>query len=84
MKYDFDGSCKPGEGYAGQSTFSVGIFPILPKASGKGTKRGAVVVRVKGLCSDPGSVYERAREICKALEEGKYQGPKNVSVIKRK
>ena len=82
MKYDFDGSCKPGKGYAGQSTFSVGIFPILPKASGKGTKRGAVVVRVKGLCSDPTPVYEKAREICQVLEKGEYQGPKNVSVVK--
>ena len=83
MIYDFDGKCKPrGKDYAGQYSFSVGIFPILPKASGKGTKRGKVVVRVKGLCSDPDTVYNKAKEICRALEEGKYQGPKNVSVIK--
>ena len=63
---------------SGMRTFSVGIYPILPKASGEGTKRGKVRVRVSGLVADQEAVFARAREIAAQLEAGKYVGPKNV------
>jgi hypothetical protein len=44
-------------------TFSLGIFQWLPKAGGKGLKRGKVVQRVKGQTSEPEPAYERARAI---------------------
>jgi hypothetical protein len=82
--HDFDGACRPGgpgEFVIGfQKTFSVGVFEVIPKASGKGTKRGATKVRVKGLVSNPNAVYEKAREIAALLDAGKYDGPRTVTV----
>lgn len=82
--HGFDGSCRPNElgmaSWSSQQTFSVGIFPILPKASGKGTKRGAVKVRVKGYVGNPDAVYDKAREIMDLLNAGEYTGPKTVKV----
>ena len=82
--FGFHGSCAPG--MPGRSTswrtFSVGIFPIIPKASGKGTKRGAVVVRVSGPTDAKGvaAVEAKAREIIAALSAGTYAGPKRVTI----
>lgn len=80
--HGFDGSCRPGPNgelqCCGQTTFSVGIFQILPKANGKGTKRGPVKVRVKGNVSNPEAVLSRARAIVDQLDAGTYSGPKNV------
>ena len=81
--HGFDGSCCPGRSgvlWANQITFSLGVFEILPKASGKGTKRGPVKVRVYGFVSDPDSVYAKAREIVDLLDRGEYTGPKTVRV----
>lgn len=82
--HGFDGNCRPsgfGKFHSGsQLTFSVGIFQILPKANGQGTKRGPVKVRVKGYTIDPEAVYTKAREIVDLLDAGKYNGPRNVSV----
>jgi len=82
MKYEFSGSCDPAKyrNHSSMATFSVGCFPILMKASGKGTKRGKVEVRVTGFVSDPDGVYAAAREVCAKLEAGTYAGPKNVRV----
>ena len=71
-KYDFSGSCNPIK-LSDRSVwtpvfFSVGIFQWLPKASGKGLKKSAVVYRVRGLTSDPLPVYDRAKEICDLLD----------------
>lgn len=83
-KHGFDGDCAPGA--AGvlknsvQETFSVGIFEWVPKSSGKGCKRGAVKVRVKGPFGDPEKVYAKARTIAGELDAGSYAGPKNVTV----
>ena len=84
LKHDYSGSCAPQ--YAGQqvltmqNTFSVGIFQWLPKASGKGLKKSAVIVRVKGYISEPEKVYQKAKEICLQLDNGLYKGKKSVSV----
>lgn len=82
--HGFDGNCRPGgpgEFCSSQETFSVGIFQILPKSSGKGTKRGPVKVRVRGYVSHPGYVYSKAREIVDQLDAGTYSGPKTVRVL---
>lgn len=85
ISYGFDGACRPGGPgefkYGPQETFSIGIFKILPKASGRGTKRGPVEIRIKGLMSDPEAVYEKAHEIVDLLNKGKYTGPKTVKVF---
>ncbi len=47
---------------------------------GKGCKRGAVKVRVKGPVNDPEQVYAKARTIVGELDAGTYTGPKPVTV----
>ncbi len=85
-RHDFSGACAPGPqqdkwAEAGLfRTFSVGIFEALPRASGNGTKRGPVKVRVIGSMSDPEAVFARARLICAQLDAGTYSGPKSVTV----
>jgi|GEM_PF-6215057 len=73
--WDFDGACVPvlADGSVRRSfttfeTFSVGIFQWIPRASGKGLKRGKVKERISGLVSDPEAVYRRARERCASLQ----------------
>jgi len=82
--HEFDGACVPDSNlvprFRGQTTFSVGIYPVIPRANGKGTKRGKVVVRVYGLCERPDPVYTMARAIVRALDAGTYDGPKTVRV----
>lgn len=84
-KHDFEGSCAPGTDgvlkHSTQETFSLGIFQWVPKNSGKGCKRGAVKVRVKGPFHKPTDVYAKAGEIVAALDAGTYSGPKNVTVF---
>ena len=83
LKHEFSGSWRPdkfGVARHGARTFSVGIYQPVPKASGIGTKKTAVKVRVSGSVHDHELVYEKAREICLLLDEGKYTGPKNVKV----
>lgn len=84
-KHAFEGGCAPGSDgmlkYSIQETFSLGIFQWVPKSSGKGCKRSAVKVRVKGAVDKPSAVYSKAGEIVAALDAGTYTGPKNVSVI---
>ena len=81
-KHDFTGACAPSHAFASRSwiTFSVGVFQWLPKASGKGLKRGPVKVRVAGLVSDPEAVNAKAREIAAQLDAGTYSGPRRVDV----
>ena len=71
-RHDFFGSCSPGRDiYPGQTTFSVGIFKWIAKASGVGLKKSAVIHRVKGSVSYPEKVYGKADEICDMLDKGK-------------
>lgn len=85
--HDFEGGCAPGAAnvlaYASQETFSVGIFEWISNSSGKGCKRSAVKVRVKGAFSNPEAVYAKAREIVSLLDKGVYAGPKNVTVTEK-
>ena len=63
-EWDFDGACDPAKGYmpAGQQTFTLGIFQWIPKAGGRGLKRGKVVERVRGSVYDAEAVREKARD----------------------
>lgn len=50
------------------STFSVGVYQWVPKASGKGLKKSKTI-RVVGYVAEPERVYERAEELCRQLNE---------------
>ena len=66
-QWDFAGSYAPGSDHPmsrSQKTFSVGVFQWQYKSGGRGLKRGPVVKRFKGLCSDPQSVFEAAQAEC--------------------
>lgn len=80
MKHGYDGQCSPrNTQYQWRhDTFSLGIFPLIPRKTKVGYKRGAVIVRVKGWTSDPDAVYEKAQKIVELLDAGKYAGPKFV------
>jgi len=67
-EYDWDGACKPGGMQCFGNTFSVGVFQWLPKASGKGLKRGKVIKRIKGYTAKPDDVYKQADQLCKELD----------------
>ena len=77
--HDFDGSCAPVKGGVEWGTFSVGIFQWIPKSSGKGLKRSAVKYRIRGRVSNAGSVYSRARTVCKKFDDGWF--PKSKSEV---
>lgn len=64
--WDFDGSCVPDphRPYAGQQTFSLGCFQWVRKARGRGLKRGKVMWRAKGLCSEREKVFAAAQAYC--------------------
>ena len=83
-KHGFYGSCAPGTAgvlhYSAQETFSVGVFQWESKNNGRGCKRRAVKVRVKGPFGNPSAVYAKANQIVAALDAGTYVGPKNVTV----
>ena len=80
--HGFDGSCAPTapKGWEGQIGFSVGVFEWLPKSGGKGLKRSAVKIRVKGFVRDAEKVYARARELCLALDAGQPIKQKSFTV----
>lgn len=79
--HGFAGHCSPyNEKYTWRhDTFSLGIFPMVPRKGG-GYKRGAVIVRVKGWTENPEQVYDKAREVVDALDKGIYKGPKYVDL----
>lgn len=81
FKHSFDGACAPGVStFASQIGFSVGVFQWVPKASGKGLKRTAVKVRVKGWLRDADAVYAKAHELCRLLDDGGTVRHKSISV----
>ena len=59
---------------------SIGIFELIPKASGRGTRKGPVKVRVIGDVSNEAAVKAKVLEIVELLDNGKYLGPKNVKI----
>lgn len=79
-KHEYSGYCRPINGISQDNfqTFSVGIYELIPKSSGKGFKKSAVKVRVRGNVSDEKRVYEMAQNICKMLDHGEYVGPKII------
>lgn len=81
-KHGFSGNCAPREGESSSlmSTFSLGIYQIVPKAGSSGSKRSPVKVRVSGSMGYSGKVYAKAREIVAQLDAGTYKGPKRVVV----
>jgi hypothetical protein len=66
-KYDFDGACAPGSGWALHQTFSYGIFQWLPKKSGIGLKRSKVVKRIRGHVMDEAKIKQQAQDFCNTL-----------------
>lgn len=76
--HGFSGACLPRYG-SHFETFSVGVFEWVPRANGKGVKRGPVKVRVWG--KDERKIMARAREIAAELDAGAYRGPKKVSTL---
>ena len=50
------------------STFSIGLYQWLPKASGKGFKKSKTI-RVKGYVADPESAYQKADELVHRLNK---------------
>lgn len=59
--WDYYGMCTPGErGHTWNKSFSIGIFQWIPKASGKGIKKGKAVKRVHGLVTEKKSVFKKA------------------------
>ena len=70
--WDFDGACAPQKAHAGHwETFSLGIFQWIPKANGKGLKRGKVFRRVRGRTDSPDEAFALARLIVAELNGGK-------------
>ena len=82
-KHEFAGQCSENqEEMKRWKTFSVGVFEVIPKKAGDGTKRGPVKVRVIGSTDNPELVYEEAKRIVRELDDGTYRGPKNVNLAK--
>jgi hypothetical protein len=56
----------------GQSTFTVAVFPFVPRADG-GIKRGKAVKRIRGRLgvgdNAPERAFEAAERVCEVLEE---------------
>ena len=72
VQYAFYGAWTPRGGHKvvpGQETFSVGVFPRLPKVGG-GEKKGKVVTRVYGVVSHPERCENLAQRIVDALNSG--------------
>ena len=81
-KHYFSGECAPNPDahvHWGK-TFSVGIFQCLPKASGKGLKKGKVKYRIIGWTREPESVYEKAVQICREMDNGQFPNKKSERI----
>ncbi len=87
-RHGFDGEFMPNKDskFFPGATFSVSIFQWIPKASGKGLKKGKVVYRVRGRVGDAEKVYARAREVCrhfdryaKSADTPRWEGPTKKS-----
>ncbi len=65
--YSWDFDRPPAQWMERYSTFSVGIFQWLKKASGRGLKQSRAICRVMGYTAEPDRVYDKALEICARL-----------------
>ena len=79
-KHDYSGSWSPGQAPGMCQTFSVGVFQWLPKANGKGLKKSAVKLRVRGSSSYPGKVYHYAETACDDFDMGIPYEMKTITV----
>jgi hypothetical protein len=52
---------------------------MIPKADGKGYKRGKAAVRVSGPPHMVDAIVTHAKAIAAMLEAGEYNGPKHVT-----
>ncbi len=86
-QHDYHGACAPGNAPPTWTSrhfrFSVGCFQYLPKANGRGVKRGPVKVRITGFTRSPELVYEKAAEVCRQLDAGTYNGPRNITATRK-
>jgi hypothetical protein len=67
-QWDYDRAAAEEMLRRGFDTFSVGVFQWVPKASGKGLKR-STAIRVLGYTADPESVFAKADELCRHLND---------------
>jgi hypothetical protein len=82
-KHGYDGKCAPSADvtcFWARETFSLGVFEWVPRACGKGLKRGRVKVRVSGPFDQPERVHAKAASIVAELDAGTYTGPKSIRV----
>jgi hypothetical protein len=79
-RHDWSGMWDPHQMQGSHVTFSVGIFQWRDKTFKKGLRRGEVVLRIKGWCSDPQRVYDTAELWCDKLDNGEDPGVKTLSV----
>jgi len=68
--WDYWGEYDPAHSVYGRGgfTFSVGVFQWLPKAKGRGVKKGKVVKRFIGFTGNPEQVYKMAQDYIEYLE----------------
>ncbi len=82
--YAFDGEFLPSRRRmgGGNDTFSLGVYPQVPRANGKGIKRGRVLVRIVARADAEGErlAVAKANEVIAQLTAGTYSGPKSVRV----
>ena len=64
LQWDYDRT--PWDSDSAATTFSVGVYQWLPKASGRGLKKSKTI-RVKEYVAEPDRVYEKAKELCHRL-----------------
>lgn len=72
-EWDYDGACAPSSPtVAGRTfeTFTLGVFPLVPTSNGKGTKRGKVRYRVRGLVADSYRCHQVAGRLAWLLTNG--------------
>ena len=51
-------------------TNSIGIYQVIPKASGKGTKRKGAFLRIKGFASEKADIYLACEQVILKLNSG--------------
>ena len=80
-RHGYDGSYAPGRRIrTNAAPFSVGASEWVPTRTNADMKRGKVKVRITGSRSRPIPVFEAARTIAEALDNGTYQGPSRLRV----
>lgn len=79
-KHDYDKESAENFASWGGKSFSVNIFQWQLKSNGKEMKPGKGVVRVHGSPDDKDKVFNMVEHVVKDLDNGEWDGRKNVSV----